>query len=260
MAPLMSISDQNSAPDSAKPRLSVVAPMYNEAEGAGILVGEIAKALSEIPHEIVIVDDGSSDATVKVLLECQKTHRRLRVVRHQQNAGQSRALHTGVEAARADIVATLDGDGQNDPADIAMLFKRFSELNDGDQRIAVAGERRNRQDSAAKKIASKWANGVRRRVLRDGAADTGCGLKVFLRRDFLRLPYFDHMHRYLPALFRRDGVTVYFEPVSHRPRVFGASKYTNFGRFMVALRDLLGVVWLLGRARDPGSIDEDSLE
>ena len=236
------------------PALSVVAPMFNEAGGAVALVGEIAVALAAIDHEIIIVDDNSDDETVSALASIQPEQPQLRVIRHGGNAGQSRAIRTGVLAARAPIVATLDGDGQNDPADLPQLYEKLIET--GAAVGMVAGERRVRRDNAAKRWASSFANGVRRRLLNDGAVDTGCGLKVFYREAFLQLPYFDHMHRYLPALMRREGFLIEFMPVSHRPRVHGVSKYTNFGRFLVALRDLLGVLWLLARSKSPKSISE----
>ena len=180
----------------------------------------------------------------------------MRIVRHTRNAGQSRAIRTGVQAARAPVVVMMDGDGQNDPADGPSLARG---LIDGSPSLAlVGGERRVRRDSAAKRWASRWANGVRRRLLADQAADTGCGLKAFRREAFLALPYFDHMHRYLPALMIREGYQVAFRPVNHRPRATGRSKYTNLGRLGVALFDLAGVVWLRARARDPGSIIEQA--
>jgi len=234
------------------PAVSVVAPMFNESGGAAELVGEIAAALDGVEHEIVIVDDASTDDTAATLANMSAPV--LRVLRHGTNAGQSRALRTGVLAARGDIVVTLDGDGQNNPADIPALLEK---LRAGPAPLAmVAGERANRQDAAAKKWASRLANGVRKRLLRDGADDTGCGLKAFYREAFLRLPFFDHMHRYLPALMRREGYAVAFVPVAHRPRAHGRSKYTNIGRLLVAIRDLTGVLWLLGRSQSPGEIRE----
>lgn len=238
------------------PALSVVAPMYNEAGGAVALVNEIASALSGVEHEIIVVDDCSEDETASLLRSAMVSHPQLRLLRHGDNAGQSRAIRTGVLAARAPLVAMLDGDGQNDPADLPMLYEKLTKVRDGVPLAMVAGERRTRRDSAAKRWASSVANGLRRRLLKDGAIDTGCGLKVFYREAFLRLPYFDHMHRYLPALMRREGFLVEFMPVSHRPRVHGASKYTNFGRLLVAMRDLLGVMWLLSRSKSPKSIVE----
>lgn len=236
-------------------QLSVVAPMFNEAEGAGALVREIADALQHVAHEIIIVDDASTDETNAALSALRSTTPQLRILRHDNNAGQSRALRTGIFAARAPLIATLDGDGQNDPADIPKLLELI--LADPDLAM-VAGERLNRQDNASKKLASRLANGVRMRLLRDGAADTGCGLKIMRREAFLQLPYFDHLHRYLPAMMRREGFEVRFSPVAHRARRFGASKYTNFGRLAVAIRDIMGVLWLLDRSRNPGRITEDS--
>ncbi|WP_395073482.1 glycosyltransferase family 2 protein [Hyphococcus sp.] len=239
----------------ARPVLSVVAPMHNEAGGAGVLVDEMAAALSGIEHEIIIVDDASTDETVAVLREARRRHPQLRILRHERNAGQSRALRTGVMSARAPLIAMLDGDGQNNPADVPALYKQVQE---NPSLAMVAGERRSRQDVAAKKIASRAANAIRQWLLKDGAADTGCGLKLFRRDAFLALPYFDHMHRYLPALMAREGLAVAFVPVSHRSRAHGRSKYTNIERALVAIRDLMGVLWLNARARKPGKISEDA--
>lgn len=241
-------------PDAAL-ALSVIAPMHNEAEGAAALIAEIAAALAHISHEIIIVDDSSSDDTAAVVKDLKDAHSQLRLIRHGRTAGQSRAIRTGVLAARASIIVMIDGDGQNDPADIPALYEKLK--SEGAERLAmVAGERKNRKDSTPKRWASSWANGLRRRLLNDGAVDTGCGLKVFYQEAFLRLPYFDHMHRYLPALMKREGYGVAFLPVSHRPRVHGASKYTNFGRFLVAIRDMMGMIWLLSRSKSPESIRE----
>lgn len=247
--------DISAAPDST-PNLSVVVPMYNEEGGAVALAREIAAALSDIPHEIVVVDDCSTDRTRACLLEEREVCGQLRIVAHGANAGQSRAIRTGVIAARAPVVATLDGDGQNDPADIPKLWRALTRGDAPADLMMVAGERRKRQDVAAKRWASRLANAVRARLLRDGASDTGCGLKVFYREAFLRLPAFDHMHRYLPALMRREGFSLEFIGVNHRAREHGKSKYTNLGRLAVAFRDLLGVMWLNDRARSPIEISE----
>jgi len=236
------------------PDISVVVPVYNEEGAAPALAREIAAAFVGANAEIVFVDDASRDATRAALTALAAEIPALRLVTHARNAGQSRAIRTGVLAARAPIVVMLDGDGQNDPADAPALA---AALAAGPPRLGlVGGERQKRQDTAAKRWASKIANGVRRRLLDDGAADTGCGLKAFRREAFLALPYFDHMHRYLPALMQREGWEVAFRPVSHRPRTTGASKYTNLGRLAAAASDLVGVMWLRSRARDPGAIGE----
>ena len=204
--------------------------------------------------EILFVNDASGDATGARLAALQPEVPVLRVLTHRRNAGQSRAIRTGVQAARARIVVMLDGDGQNDPADAPRLARA---LMSGPPSLGlVGGERRIRRDSTGKRWASRLANAVRRRVLNDHAADTGCGLKAFRREAFLALPYFDHSHRYLPALMIREGYQVAFEPVNHRPRESGRSKYTNLGRLGASLFDLAGVVWLNRRARDPGGVDE----
>ncbi len=230
--------------------------MFNEAGGAPGLIEEIANALGATAHEIIAVDDHSTDGTSEALLAARARVPQLRVLAHGRNAGQSRAIRTGVLAARARIVATLDGDGQNDPADLPSLVDRLTRADAPKTLAMVGGERRKRRDSAAKRLASRIANRVRRSLLKDGAIDTGCGLKVFYREAFLRLPAFDHMHRYLPALMAREGFLVEFSPVNHRPRLYGRSKYTNLGRLAVAVRDLAGVMWLIDRSRSPNGISE----
>jgi glycosyltransferase involved in cell wall biosynthesis len=238
------------------PAVTIVVPMFNEEGVAAALMREIAVGLEGRRFEIVAVDDRSTDGTLSALGEARADVPQLRVVAHQKNAGQSRAIRTGILAARGAVIATLDGDGQNDPADIGTLFERLTRPNAPEGLAMVAGERATRQDAAARKWASEIANRVRSRLLNDGARDTGCGLKLFYREAFLRLPAFDHMHRYLPALMRREGYVVEFAPVGHRARRHGRSKYTNLGRLAVAFRDLLGVVWLNARARSPGEISE----
>ena len=241
-------------PDSSQPLISIVVPVFNEEGACADLAREIAAAFAGAPHEIIFVDDASRDGTRAALVALKAEIAALRVVAHGANAGQSRAVRTGVLAATGAIVVTLDGDGQNDPADAPGLAQR---LADGPQELAlVGGERVKRQDTAAKRIASRLANGVRKRLLRDQSDDTGCGLKAFRREAFLRLPYFDHMHRYLPALMIREGYLVAFAPVGHRPRTTGASKYTNLQRLWAALSDLTGVMWLNRRARSPGPLSE----
>jgi glycosyltransferase involved in cell wall biosynthesis len=239
-----------------RPAISVVAPMFDEAGGAETLIAEIAAALKGHSFEIVAVDDNSRDHTRAALLRAAAATPELRIIAHGANAGQSRAVRTGVLAARAPVIATIDGDGQNDPADIPPLFAALTREDAPALLAMVAGERKARQDAASKKTASRIANWVRRRILDDGAADTGCGLKVFHREAYLRLPFFDHNHRYLPALMRREGFLVEFRPVGHRPRTHGRSKYTNLGRLAVAWNDISGVVWLKARARRPMTIYE----
>jgi dolichol-phosphate mannosyltransferase len=236
------------------PEISIVVPVHNEAGAAAPLAREIAHAFSGRAYEVVFVDDASRDSTLAELLALRAELPRLRVLRHPQNAGQSRAVRTGVLAARGDIVVTLDGDGQNPPADGPALVDA---LMAAPSAVAMVGGRRvKRQDSAAKRWASRIANKVRKRLLADDADDTGCGLKAFRREAFLRLPYFDHMHRYLPALMIREGYEVRYQNVGHRPRVVGRSKYTNLGRLWAAVSDLQGVMWLRSRARNPGAVEE----
>ncbi len=236
------------------PEVSIVAPVFDESGAAPALAREIAAAFEGVDYEILFVDDASRDDTVTLLTAVQAELPRLRLLKHQRNAGQSRAIRTGVMAARAPIVVTLDGDGQNDPADAPRLFRRLAAAPA--ELAMIGGLRAKRQDSRAKKMASRFGNGVRKRLLKDGADDTGCGLKAFRRDAFLRLPYFDHLHRYLPALMLREGYQIAFEPVGHRPRTTGASKYTNWGRLLASASDLLGVMWLMRRARTPGNAEE----
>jgi dolichol-phosphate mannosyltransferase len=238
--------------------ISVVVPVYNEEGAVAELVREIDAAFvahfGENDFEILFVDDKSRDKTLETLQTLKSTYPRLRVLSHQANAGQSRAIRSGVLAANGDIIVTMDGDGQNPPADAPKLVQT---LLAADASIAlVGGQRVKRQDSVAKKWASKWANSIRKSLLKDGCDDTGCGLKAIRREVFLRLPYFDHIHRYIPALIRREGYGALFLPVGHRHRSTGVSKYTNFGRLMVAFSDLMEVMWLNRRARLPKAVKE----
>lgn len=230
------------------PQLSVVVPVHNEEDNVAPLVGEIVAALrGHVDFEIVYVDDTSKDATLQRLRGLQATVPELRVIRHLRNAGQSTAVRNGVKAARAPWIATLDGDGQNDPADIPNLLAQRGAAT-ADTKL-FAGWRVNRQDSGSKRWASKFANGIRSRMLRDATPDTGCGIKLFERAAFLDLPYFDHMHRYLPALMQRAGWQTVSVPVNHRHRTAGVSKYNNLGRAIVGIKDLFGVSWLIQRSR-----------
>ncbi len=233
---------------SATPQLSVVVPVHNEEDNVAPLVGEIVAALrGRVDFEIVYVDDRSNDATLQRLRELQANTPELRVIRHLRNAGQSTAVRNGVKAACAPWIATLDGDGQNDPADIPKLLAQ-RDAAAPDIKL-FAGWRVNRQDSGSKRRASKWANAIRARMLRDDTPDTGCGIKLFEREAFLDLPYFDHMHRYLPALMQRAGWKTVSVPVNHRQRTAGVSKYNNLDRALVGIRDLRGVAWLIVRSR-----------
>jgi dolichol-phosphate mannosyltransferase len=236
--------------------LSLVIPVRNEAGNIAPLVDEITAALDGfLDYEIVYVDDGSNDATAAELSRAQRLTPRLRVVRHARSCGQSVAIRSGVKAARAPWIATLDGDGQNDPGDIPSLW-RIASTAPVEPPLLVAGHRQRRRDSWSKRRASRIANAVRRRMLHDDTPDTGCGLKLFPRALFLDLPYFDHMHRFLPALVLRAGGVVRSVPVNHRPRERGVSKYGVFDRLAVGITDLLGVMWLRRRASLPELLDE----
>jgi len=232
----------------AVPLLAVIVPVRNEAENILPLVAEISAALAAVPHEIIYVDDGSSDATPDRLAEAQCRTPALRWLRHRASCGQSAAIVTGIRAARAPFIATLDGDGQNDPADIVRLLDRARQEA---ATTLIAGHRVNRRDSRVKRLSSRIANRTRAALLGDDTADTGCGLKVFARETFLRLPAFDHVHRFLPALFIREGGRVISLPVSHRARRHGASNYGTFDRLWVGLVDIAGVIWLQRRWRRP---------
>lgn len=236
------------------PDISVVVPVFDEEGAAPALAREIAAAFQGRAVEIIFVDDASRDGTRAALKALSAEIPALRVLAHRRNSGQSRSIRTGVLAARAPVVVTLDGDGQNDPADGPALVDAL--LAGPPELALVGGERVKRQDSQAKKLASRVGNGVRKRLLRDTANDTGCGLKAFRREAFLRLPYFDHIHRYLPAMMLREGYQVGFRPVNHRHRQTGRSKYTNLGRLIASVSDLVGVMWLQSRARNPGGVDE----
>lgn len=237
----------------AVPELAVVVPVKNEADNILPLVAEIHAALEgKVEFEIVYVDDGSTDATPQRLAEARQRFPRLRFVRHRASCGQSQAIATAVKHAVAPVIAMLDGDGQNDPADIpAMLARWKAEPEISRERLLIAGWRANRQDTSSRRWASKAANAIRAWALRDATPDTGCGSKLFSRALFLDLPRFDHMHRYLPALTIRAGGTVESVVVNHRPRGAGASNYSNLRRALVGVPDLLGVMWLMRRSRNP---------
>lgn len=238
---------------SAVPDIAVVVPVKNEADNIFPLVEEIHAALEgKLEFEIVYVDDGSTDATPAKLAEARARFPRLRSLRHRASCGQSQAIATAVKAARAPLIAMLDGDGQNDPADIPRMVERWrAEPEATRAKLLIAGWRANRKDTSSRRWASKAANAIRASMLKDDTPDTGCGSKLFPRDLFLDLPRFDHMHRYLPALTIRAGGTVVSVKVNHRPRGAGASNYSNFRRALVGIPDLLGVMWLMRRSRNP---------
>ncbi len=239
-----------------QPDVAVVAPMHNEAGNAARLAHEIAEAMSGRSFEIICVNDASTDATLDELNAAKAEIPQLRVLTHHGNSGQSRAIRTGVLAARAPVVCTLDGDGQNPPQHIPMLVDALTRADAPADLGMVAGQRVGRQDSAAKKFASRIGNGIRKSMLNDDANDTGCGLKAFKRDAYLLLPFFDHQHRFLPALMKREGYRLEFRDVTHRARTVGQSKYTNLGRLFASLSDMVGMMWLNSRARQPGGWDE----
>ena len=230
------------------PRLSVVVPVKNESGNVEALVSEIGAACAALtPFEVIYVDDGSTDDTFAVLERARATRPWLRIVRHDRSGGQSAAIRSGVLRARAPVIATLDDDGQNDPAFIPALV---AALDEGGPGVGLAqGQRVGRKDGRLKTIQSRIANGVRGRILRDATRDTGCGLKVFRREVYLALPYFDALHRFMPALVNREGFRVVHRDVVDRPRFTGRSNYGLFDRLWVGILDLAGVWWLIRRRR-----------
>lgn len=237
--------------------ISVVIPMLNEAENVASLVGEIMAAGERCPlGEIILVDDGSTDATASVIREMAKTNPKIKLVRHSVRSGQSAGLRTGVRAAKGPLVVTMDGDGQNDPADMPKLYDKYAALPNAPM-VLVAGQRAKRQDSLLKKFTSRTGNFIRRTCLNDGVRDTGCSLKLFRRDDYLTLPFFNHMHRFLPALFIREHGTIALVDVGHRHRERGVSKYGFWDRLWAGVFDIFGVMWLMARAPKKTDILED---
>ncbi|WP_428927608.1 glycosyltransferase family 2 protein [Marinibacterium sp. SX1] len=238
--------------------ISIIAPMKNESENVESLVRELAESCAAIaPFEVILVDDGSDDGTGAVIAGLQDEFPWLRQLRHAQSAGQSAAVHSGVHAAKGDIICTLDGDGQNPPHEIPNLVAPFLDADRAPDLGLVAGQRVDRDDTWSRRTASSLANGLRSWLLKDGTRDTGCGLKAFRRDAFIDLPYFNHMHRYLPALFARNGWTVAHVDVTHRAREAGRSKYSNIGRALVGLYDLFGVAWLIRRRKTQAPTEID---
>ncbi|SMO74328.1 glycosyltransferase family 2 protein [Paracoccus laeviglucosivorans] len=242
-----------------QPAFSIVVPARNEAPNIGPLITGIETACTPLgAFELIVIDDGSQDDTAARVLDLAETRPWLRLLRHPQSGGQSAAVHSGVTAARAPIIATLDGDGQNPPADLPKLLVLL--VNGNDPRLGlVAGQRVARRDTLSKRVASRLANSLRKSLLKDGTRDTGCGLKAFRRDAFLALPFFNHMHRYLPALFSRDGWRVALVDVGHMPRLAGHSNYTNLQRGLVGIRDLIGVAWLIARRKTVQPLPEETL-
>ncbi len=230
--------------------IAVVIPMLDEEENAPSLIAEIQAAAKDSPiTEIVIVDDGSTDRTAEIIKNLKSdASPALRLIRHSVRAGQSAAMRSGIRAAHAPLVITMDGDGQNDPADIGNLWKKWEEQNQSTAMLMVAGQRKKRMDSLLKKFTSRTGNGIRRALLRDGVRDTGCSLKLFRRADYLTLPYFNHMHRFLAALYKREYGTICLVDVGHRHRQRGVSKYGFWDRLWAGIFDLIGVIWLQNRA------------
>ena len=240
--------ETNAPTGTPQPAVSVVVPVRNEADNVRMLTDEIATALNgRWNFELIYVNDGSTDATESALSALKAERPWLRQIKHGASCGQSAAVRSGVVAARAPVIATLDGDGQNDPSFIPALLTAFEQ---GGATIGlVAGQRVGRRSGASKKLQSRIANGVRGSILRDGTRDSGCGLKVFRRDAFLALPYFDALHRFLPALFRRDGFTIGYVDVIDRPRHSGTSNYGLWDRLWVGILDLAGVWWLVRRRK-----------
>jgi len=237
------------------PEFSVVVPVCNEAENVEPLAREIHAAMGRWPYEMIFIDDGSTDDTAAILLRLKNELPALRVLRHSFRSGQSAAVASGVRAARAPWIAPLDGDGQNAPADIPKLIAARDQ-QPGVQ-LFMGNRKASRKDNAWRKLQSNIANGVRSGLLGDGTPDTGCGIKLFAREVFMELPRFDHMHRFLPALFLRHGARLISVPVSHRPRTRGTSKYGMLNRAWVGIIDIFGVRWLRRRYKPGLLVRED---
>lgn len=238
------------------PKISVIIPMLNEAENAPSLIAEIIETAKSCPiAEIMIVDDGSTDETARIALSQPSGNVKIRVVKHTNRSGQSAATRTGVTFATSPVCVTMDGDGQNVPADIPKLYEKFAP-NQNTPMLLVAGQRAKRNDSLLKKFTSRTGNGIRRTLLKDGVRDTGCSLKMFRREDYLKLPFFNHMHRFLPALFIREHGTILLVDVGHRHRERGVSKYGFWDRLWAGIFDIFGVLWLKARGPKPTNMIE----
>ena len=234
----------------SNPRVAVVIAVFNEGGTVDLVADGVLSAFADLPMELIFVDDGSDDATAARLDALARGSPSVVALHHDRRCGKTAALLTGISAARAPLIVTMDGDGQNDPGDARALLEALVRAPGA----IVAGVRARRHDAWSRRVATRVANRFRRAVLRDGCPDTGCGLKAFDRAAFLRLPAFEGMHRFLPALFGAFGAALVCHPVSHRARVAGQSKYTNWGRALVGVVDLLGVVWLRSRTHRPGAV------
>ncbi len=252
----ISASSSGTAAEAGGPRFSIVVAVFNEAENVTPVTAEIIQAARPLGEfELIYVDDGSDDATPEHLRALRARDGAIRLLRHDRRCGKTAALITGISAARAPWIVTMDGDGQDDASEIPRLLDRAWVA--GEPSPLVAGIRTTRRDRWSRRLATRFANGLRQKLLRDGCPDTACGLKAFRRDVFLRLPAFEGMHRFLPALFQTFGHPLVCVPVNHRPRLAGQSKYTNFGRAVVGLSDTIGMIWLRRRTRLPGRVVEE---
>jgi dolichol-phosphate mannosyltransferase len=250
MDPASVTSDTPGGATADKLAFSVVIAVYNEAENVDAVAAEVLAKLRDARRfELIFVDDGSTDETAARLHALRLAHPEIRLLRHERRSGKTAALVTGIGASRADWIVTMDGDGQNDPADLVPMIDLARSRQEPSP--LVAGIRARRHDSWARRVATRFANGLRQAILKDACPDTACGLKAFRRDVFLRLPVFEGMHRFLPALFQMYGHPLLCHPVAHRARLRGQSKYTNFGRAVVGISDMLGVVWLRRRTHLP---------
>lgn len=232
-------------------KFSLVIPAFNEEGNVGKLVEEAFNVIpANILGEIIVIDDHSTDKTADEMIALKSKQKKLRLIKHRTNAGQSTALRTGILAAKFDVIAQLDGDGQNDPADFEAMIKLLGKPG-SDGPALVGGVRTKRKDTGSKRWASKAANTIRDLVLKDDCPDTGCGTKIYWREAFMKLPFFTSIHRYLPALFQTYGYQCVYHPVNDRPRMAGVSKYNNLGRALLGIRDLFGVRWLRKRTKAP---------
>lgn len=239
------------------PDLSVVIPVQNEEENIRLLIDEVRQSLDGVlDYELIYVNDGSTDSTLEILEDYRSGFPLLRIFSHQTGAGQSTAVRTGIIHAKSPVIATLDGDGQNDPADIPALYQALI-ANADTGVVLVNGYRKERKDTFIKRISSKLANGIRGWLLDDDTPDTGCGLKVFSRQAYLEIPFFDHLHRFLPAMMINGGGKVMSVEVNHRERQLGSSHYGFFDRLWVGIFDLMGVIWLKSRTTHPVVTEDD---